>query len=274
MSNSTETAVVDAQTAVESDRQGSAVTPGDVSWVVDVLKAPEPEAVPLLAKEDISGFSVEKLLDRADQALGASQLLRRLSGEQYLLACQAWAIAREKAAHGTWNRLIESRGLKASTVRQAVQVYRALPDIEMVRGLTITQIKEKGGLVKPRAVADQAAFEKLVAKKPVAEGEDGVVIDREAMDAVPQVVPQHDADTSAVVTSPPEPVGIVEDVQPDTPPMPPKAPTSKEMLTKVVRALEEVGQVGGLDSEVLELLDRASDLLQSLRQSVARRDAA
>ncbi|WP_435017980.1 hypothetical protein TA3x_005604 [Tundrisphaera sp. TA3] len=51
-------------------------------------------------------------------------------------------------------------------------------------------------------------------------------------------------------------------------------PTSKDLLAKVVRALEEVGQVGGMDAEALDLLDRASGLLVALRESVIRRDAA
>jgi len=260
---SSENVVVDNLPAVEEGQPESPDIFGDISQVMATLQAPSPQVVLPLAKEDVSGLSVEDLLVRADQALGASQFLRRLSGEQYWLACQAWAVARDKAVHGTWNQIIEGRGLKASTVRQAVQVYRALPDIVMVRGLTITQIKEKVGVVKPKSIGE----------KPADQGEEMAGTYRRVADSGPRRTPQREASLTPVAPAP-APSDTIGNFQPCERSTISTAPTSKEKLAGIVRALEEVERDGGLDAEALVLLERASVLLRALQKSSALRDAA
>ena len=116
---------------------------------IHLLQSPPPD-VPSPTYEEIDRLSVDQLLDRADGCIGAIRMLARRSAEQLWLAGQAWSAAKDQVDHGAWTPLITGRGYSDSSVRQTIRVFKHFPDVNSIKGLTITQAKIESGVAKSR----------------------------------------------------------------------------------------------------------------------------
>lgn len=171
---------------------------------------------------------------------------------------------------GEWGKTLNEIGVSTTTDSYARKFFNAVTFERLDEFSSKTEALEKLGILnrKPKALPDSNPETESEALPVPVQQPDAEGVGAES-GGVPEPVP------AARTTVPaPKPARFVGNVQHGTPPASSVPPTSKEMLAKVVRALEEVGQIGGLDAEALDLLDRASVLLVALRESFARRDAA
>lgn len=123
----------------------------------DILKSVSiniPDAGIMLAvpsEKELASLDVPALLAKGGEALGCVRLLGRLTLEQVWVAGCYFSHAREKAkANRTWTKDLAEAGYAEATVRQAIHIYEDYPDFQAVRGLKITQAKERSGRVSPK----------------------------------------------------------------------------------------------------------------------------
>ena len=173
---------------------------------------------------------------------------------------------------GDWGKTLKEIGVSTTTDSYARKFYNAVTFERLDEFSSKTEALEKLGILnrKPKARPEASP-----GSGPDVEPTDG------------SVQPAQEGTNEGEKARQPEPIVErtlpvsqtaraveAEAVRPGRLPAPTITPTANGMLAKVVRALEEVGQVGGLDADDLDLLDRASALLHGLRESVARRVAA
>lgn len=171
---------------------------------------------------------------------------------------------------GEWGKTLKEIGVSTTTDSYARKFFNAVTFERLDEFTSKTEALEKLGILKRKPKAPTGAKPETGADTDKAPTPGPTAV---AGDGGPQRTPQA-APNESVVISASTPARNAENKQPGRPTAPSTPPTSKEILAKVVRALEEVGQVGGLDAGALDLLDRASGLLLTLRDSIARRDAA
>lgn len=171
---------------------------------------------------------------------------------------------------GEWGKTLKEIGVSTTTDSYARKFFNAVTFERLDEFTSKTEALEKLGILnrKPKTLTGTKTGMVLQPTEVPAPqpNSDGV---GPRSEPAPQPGQADDATEPA-----PKPARVLKAVQP-VPPAAQSAPqTAKEMLAKVVRALEEVGEVGGVDAEAICLLDRAAVLLDALRGSMARRDAA
>jgi hypothetical protein len=129
-------------------------------------------------------------LDQSRQLEAQALALSKKSGLHLLRAGRAFALIRGKLkGERRWMQWLRANGLAHSTINQAIQVYERLRTEEAVNELTIGQVKERAGIIRPtkpskRKIAADVPDHRTV-KSPTAKAQTKTVSDHQITDPPP-----------------------------------------------------------------------------------------